>query len=69
MNQANPFLQSMVRMKFPPDSGGTLTIGGFLLKEDEDGCVDLPKNYVSEAQSHGLTVAPPQVAKTVSLRK
>jgi hypothetical protein len=61
----NPFKQQMVRMKFPPDSGGVISIEGFLLQEEEDGCVELPQNLVKAAESHGLTVAGPRIAKPI----
>lgn len=52
----NPFASQMVKMKFPPGSSGTMSIEGFMLTADKSGCVELPKNLVKAAESHGLTV-------------
>jgi hypothetical protein len=52
----NPFSQQMVKMKFPPDSSGTMTIEGFMLVADKSGCTELPKNLVKAAEAHGLKV-------------
>lgn len=52
----NPFAQQMVKMKFPPNSGGVMTIEGFSLTADKNGIVELPKNLVKAAEAHGLTV-------------
>jgi len=51
----NPFLQQMVKMRFPAGSAGMLTIEGFLLTADKTGCIEIPKNLVKAAESHGLT--------------
>ena len=52
----NPFSQQMVKMKFPLNSGGVMSIEGFILAADKKGEVELPKNLVKAAESHGLTV-------------
>lgn len=52
----NPFLQQMVKMKFPPDSAGVIVIEGFTVNADKSGCAELPNNLVKAAESHGLTV-------------
>jgi hypothetical protein len=52
----NPFSQQMVKMRFPAGSAGMLTIEGFLLTADKTGCIEIPKNLVKAAESHGLTV-------------
>lgn len=53
---SNPFSQQMVKMKFPPGSAGVMTIENFSLQADKNGIVELPKNLVKAAESHGLVV-------------
>ncbi len=56
MSNNNPFTQQMVKMRFPPGSAGVMSIEGFNLTADKNGVVELPKNLVKAAESHGLTV-------------
>ena len=51
----NVFQQDMVRMKFAPDMGGMLSVAGFSLTADKDGCVEVPRGMVEGLKSHGLT--------------
>ena len=58
MNQANPFQQTMVRMQVPPGMGSSISVRGFTVDADADGCVDVPKEVVDELAQHGLVRAP-----------
>ena len=53
---ANPFQQGMTKMKLPEDGGTHISVGGFTLEADEDGCVEVPSTYITELQAHGLTI-------------
>lgn len=51
---ANPFLTSMVRLQIPAHMGTNVSIAGFSLHADDDGCVEVPKEHVPELKAHGL---------------
>lgn len=60
----NPWMADMRRMKAPADSGPTISVGGFELPMDADGCVSVPSKFEPELVSHGFTRwAPPGAAK------
>lgn len=42
------------KMKFPPGMGTSITIHDVELTAEDDGWVEVPKNFVAECQSHGL---------------
>lgn len=50
----NPFQPQFVRMKFPEGSANQISISGFNLTAEKDGCVELPKHLQKDAESHGL---------------
>lgn len=52
----NPFSQEMVKMQFPKGMGEQMSVGGFMLDADKDGCVQVPKHMVTDLQAHGLSV-------------
>lgn len=51
----NPFKPEMVKMQMPPDGGTAISVGGFFLEADKDGCVEVPRKLVAELKDHGLT--------------
>jgi hypothetical protein len=59
----NPFLQSMTRMKLPDNMGRSVSIATFNVEADEEGCIEVPAQFVNELQCHGLTIVAPKVAK------
>lgn len=54
MSQKNPFDQGMVKMQFQPGQATSISVGGFNLDGDEDGCVEVPARLVPELKNHGL---------------
>ncbi len=52
---SNPFQQSMVRLQIPAGMGGSISVRGFTLEADADGCVEVPKDLSVELKCHGLT--------------
>jgi hypothetical protein len=59
----DPFKTEMVRMQMPEDGGSNLSVEGFMLAADKDGCVDVPLRLVESLKSHGLTVPGAKPAK------
>ncbi len=55
MSTQNPFEQDMVTMKIPANMGPSISVAGFSLLADKDGCVKVPSRLVPELESHGLT--------------
>lgn len=51
---SNPFQQQYVKMQFPTHMEPVISISGFTLTGDEDRCVELPRNLMETAKSHGL---------------
>jgi hypothetical protein len=51
----NPFQQSMVRMRLPEGMGGTISVRGFTMDADDEGCVMVPQDVAADLVSHGLT--------------
>lgn len=58
----NPFKKQMIRMQFQEGSSKSISIGGFHLVADKTGCIEIPKDLVSAAKSHGLVEATEKVA-------
>ena len=53
----NPFQAQLVQMRIPEGMGEQISIGGFLLEADQDDrTVTLPRDLVTQAQSHGLVL-------------
>ncbi len=52
----SPFTRQMILMKFPPNSAGQMSLAGFTLDADKNGCVEVPRDLQDQAESHGLTV-------------
>ena len=59
----NPFTKSMVRLQLPPGAGSTVSVSGFLLEADSEGCIEVPATVVTELKAHGLTEPAPKPAK------
>jgi hypothetical protein len=57
---ANPFLTSLTRMQLPSGMGRSISIAGFGLEADDEGCVEVPVQYVDQLTPHGLIVVPPK---------
>lgn len=55
---SNPFLQSMTRLQIPAHMGNSVSVAGFFLEADKDGCIEVPAEHVSTLLAHGLTPAP-----------
>lgn len=51
---SNPFQQTMVKLQVPEDMSPSLSIGGFDLQADKDGCVEVPKHLAPTLREHGL---------------
>lgn len=64
MTNPNPFQQTMVKMMIPPGMGPNISVSGFSLQADADGCVEVPKEAAKALADHGLLqyVAPRQQA-------
>lgn len=52
---SNPFMQDMVTMKLPPGMGTQLSIAGFQIEADKQGCIVVPRQYVRDLLAQGLT--------------
>lgn len=55
---SNPFQQTMVRMQLPAGASRSVSVRGFTVEAEADGCVTVPKDVAAELASHGMTVAP-----------
>lgn len=51
---SNPFMQGMVMLKLPAGMATTLSIGGFAITADKQGCIEVPKQYVPDLLAQGL---------------
>ena len=60
---SSPFQNEMVKMYAPLGGGSHISIAGYLIAYDKDGTVELPRNLVEGAKSHGLTLNPPEKVK------
>ena len=58
----NPFIQDMVRLKLPEGMGSMLSIGGFMMEADKEGCIEVPSRYVNDLRQQGLRDAGPAAA-------
>lgn len=61
MAKQNPFNKAMARLQIPPHMGQSISVRGFEVEADEDGCVEVPPELVAELKGHGLTDPPAPV--------
>lgn len=66
MSKQNPFAQTMVRMQMPAGAGSSISVRGFTIEADADGCVEVPKEVAEDLKAHGLT---PYVEKAAPAKK
>jgi len=53
---SNPFTADMVTLKLPQGMGSMLSVGGFSLQADKNGCIQVPQKYVADLAAQGLAV-------------
>jgi len=53
---------TMIRMKAPTNSGGSISIAGMELDCDEDGCVEVSPQFRAELESHGFVAVADKAA-------
>lgn len=63
MGNQNPFTKSMVKLSVPAHMGSNLSVAGFNLDTDDDGCVEVPREHVDVLKAHGLTEYQPPEQK------
>lgn len=63
-NPMNPWIADMRKLQGPADAGPTISIGGFELPLDAEGCVEVPSKFAPDLLSHGFKLwAAPAKAK------
>ena len=56
---SNPFTQTMTRMQAPAGAGASVSVRGFTMQADAQGCVEVPADVAAELVAHGFVKAPP----------
>jgi regulator of RNase E activity RraA len=59
----NPFLDGMVRMQLPAGMGGQISVSGYTMDADADGCVTVSREAAKELLPHGLVPVAAEPAK------
>lgn len=58
---SNPFAVSLVRLQLPVGMGKSVSVAGFNLEADKDGCVEVPLAQAKDLEAHGLIPVPLKV--------